>query len=210
MSFALLAATFAAGFLYVVSPGPAFLALFALTAAQGRGAGGRFVVGHLVGDVVWGAAALASIVGVSQIGPLVFEALGLACGAYLIWLGWRALRHGGTARAEPVGARRPLAAGVAFGLTNPKAYPVAAAMFTALTAGFAGQLVFADAPAMMGAAFLGFLAADVVLILVAGLPAARRLFLKHGDVITRIVGVMFILFGAKSVADAALGFSRRS
>lgn len=148
--------------------------------------------------------------GVSQIGPLLFEALGLVCGAYLIVLGWRALRSGGADRAEPVGARRPLAAGVAFGLTNPKAYPVAAAMFTALTAGFAGQLAFADAPAMMGAAFLGFLAADVVLIAVAGLPAARRLFLRHADVITRVVGAVFVLFGAKSVADAALSFSRRS
>jgi threonine/homoserine/homoserine lactone efflux protein len=210
MSFALLAATFAAGFLYVVSPGPAFLALFALTAAEGRQAGARFVAGHLVGDVTWGAASLASIIGVSQIGPALFEALGLACGVYLIWLGVKAVRHGGAGQAEPVGLRRPLTTGVLFGLTNPKAYPVAAAMFTALTAGFADTLGFSDAPAMMGAAFVGFLVADVVLVFAAGLPAARRLFAAHGGAITRLVGVMFILFGAKSAADAALSFSRRA
>lgn len=210
MSLSLLAATFAAGFLYVISPGPAFLALFALTAAEGRGAGARFVTGHLVGDVTWGAASLASIIGVSAIGPLLFETLGLVCGVYLIWLGVKALLHGGSGRVEPVGLRRPLATGVLFGLTNPKAYPVAAAMFTALTAGFAGRLGFSDAPAMMAAAFVGFVVADVVLVFLAGLPAARRLFARHGDTITRVVGAMFVAFGAKSVIDAGLSFARRS
>lgn len=210
MSSSLLAATFAAGFLYVLSPGPAVLALFALTAADGRRAGARFVTGHLVGDIVWGSAALASIIGVSLIGALVFEALGFLCGAYLIWLGAKAVWRGGGGASEPIGLRRPLATGVLFGLTNPKAYPVAAAMFTALTAGFASQLTFADAPALLASALAGFLAADVVLVFCAGLPAARRLFALHGDAITRVVGVLFILFGVKSAADAALSFARRA
>ncbi|MBL8587396.1 MAG: hypothetical protein JNK46_02605 [Methylobacteriaceae bacterium] len=137
MSLALLAAAFAAGFLYIVSPGPAFLALFALAAQEGRGAGARFVAGHLVGDVVWGALALAAIVGVSQIG-------------------------------------------------------------------------WADAPALMGEAFLGFLAGDLVLVFSAGLPAVRRFVLRHGAWVTRGVGLMFIAFGARSIADAATGFARRS
>ncbi|MBK9081691.1 MAG: LysE family translocator [Rhizobiales bacterium] len=210
MSPALLAATFAAGFLYIVTPGPAFLALFALSASEGRGAGARFVTGHLVGDVVWGALALAAIIGVSQVGAAVFEALGLACGLFLIWLGAKAIFGAGDATAEPIGKRRPLATGVAFGLTNPKAYPVSLAMFTALTAGFASDITWADAPALMAAAFCGFLAANVVMVFSAGLPAVRRFFARHGTLITRCVGVMFVLFGAKSVADAATSFARRS
>ena len=47
-SASLLAATSGAAYLYVISPGPAFLAMFTLTAAKGRGAGARFVTGHLV------------------------------------------------------------------------------------------------------------------------------------------------------------------
>ena len=39
----ILAATVVAAFLYVVSPGPAFLALFTLAASRGRAAGAKFI-----------------------------------------------------------------------------------------------------------------------------------------------------------------------
>jgi hypothetical protein len=82
-------------------------------------------------------------------------------------------------------------------------------MFTAIAAPFAGQLTFADAPQLVLAAFAGFLTADMVLIFAAGLPAVRRFFLRHGVVVTRVVGVIFIAFGAKSMFDAATGALRR-
>jgi threonine/homoserine/homoserine lactone efflux protein len=202
-------ATAAAAFLYVVSPGPAFLALFTLAASRGRKAGAWFISGHLVGDVSWGALAFAAIIGVNRIGPVLFELLGAGCGFYLIFLGVKAVTTKKDASPQTIGARRPLVAGMLFGLTNPKAYPVAVAMFTAIAAPFAGQLSFADAPRLMIAAFIGFLAADMVLIFAAGLPAVRRFFLRHGVAVTRVVGVLFIAFGAKSVFDAASGALRR-
>jgi threonine/homoserine/homoserine lactone efflux protein len=203
-------ATAAAAFLYVVSPGPAFLALFTLAASKGRKAGAWFISGHLVGDVSWGALAFAAIIGANRIGPVLFELLGAGCGFYLIYLGLKAVTTKKDAPPQTIGARRPLVAGMLFGLTNPKAYPVAVAMFTAIAAPFAGQLTFDDAPRLMLAAFAGFLAADVVLIFAAGLPAVRRFFLRHGVAVTRVVGVLFIAFGAKSVFDAASGALRRA
>ena len=83
-----------------------------------------------------------------------------------------------------IGAARPLATGMAFGLTNPKAYPVALAIFSAIVAPYIGALHVADAPQMLAAAFIGFLLADAVLIFMAGLPAVRRFFLTHGAVTT--------------------------
>jgi threonine/homoserine/homoserine lactone efflux protein len=210
MSLALLLATAAAGFLYIVSPGPAVLALFSLSATQGRNAGARFVTGHLVGDVVWGTLALAAIIGVNQIGAAVFETLGLGCGMFLIWLGLKAIFAPSAATGAAVGASRPLATGVIFGLTNPKAYPVSLAMFTALTAGFAGQMHWSDAPYLMVSALVGFVTANILLVFWAGLPAVRRFVLLHGGLVTRAVGVVFVLFGCKSVTDAAVGFMRRS
>lgn len=203
-------ATAAAAFLYVVSPGPAFLALFTLAASKGRKAGAWFISGHLVGDISWGALAFAAIIGASQIGPALFELLGAGCGFYLIYLGLKAVTTKKDAPPQTVGARRPLIAGMLFGLTNPKAYPVAVAMFTAIAAPFAGQLTFADAPHLMLAALIGFLAADMALIFAAGLPAVRRFFLRHGVAVTRMVGMLFIAFGAKSVFDAANGALRRA
>jgi threonine/homoserine/homoserine lactone efflux protein len=203
-------ATAAAAFLYIISPGPAFLALFTLAASKGRKAGTWFISGHLVGDVSWGALAFAAIIGVNQVGPVLFELLGAICGFYLIYLGLRAVMTKKDAPPQTIGASRPLIAGMVFGLTNPKAYPVAVAMFTTIAAPFADQLTFADAPQLMLAAFIGFLAADMLLIFAAGLPAVRRFFLHHGVAVTRVVGLLFIAFGSKSVFDAANGALRRA
>ena len=206
----ILAATLVAAYLYVVSPGPAFLALFTLAATRGRAAGAWFITGHLVGDVTWGALAVAAIVGANTLGPTLFEALGFVCGVYLVYLGARAVLTRKSAKPRTIGASRPLATGLAFGLTNPKAYPVALAMFSAIVAPYIGALRAADAPQMFIAAFSGFLLADATLIFAAGLPPVRRFFLTHGLAVTRAVGVVFILFGARSIADAAGGAMRRA
>ena len=210
MSLALFLATIGAGFLYVISPGPAFLAVFALAAAEGRAPAARFVTGHLVGDVVWAALALAAIIGVNELGPLIFESLGFACGAFLFYLGWRAVTTRTDAKPVVIGAQRPLSTGVLFGLSNPKAYPVSLAMFTAIAAPFAGALAWRDTPQLLATAFIGFILADAVLVFCAGLAAVRRFFARHGRAVTRAVGVIFIAFGANSMFDAAHHYLGRS
>ena len=197
-----------AAYLYVISPGPAFLALFTLAAAKGRKPGALFVCGHLVGDVTWGALAVTAIVGANQLGGRLFQVLGFGCGLYLIYLGARAVMTKRDAPSRAIGAQRPLLTGLAFGLTNPKAYPVALAMFSAIVAPYVDRLSLADAPRLMGAAFIGFLAADATLVFAAGLAPVRRFFLTHGLIVTRVVGVMFIAFGARSIAEAAAGWRR--
>ena len=206
----ILIAAASAAYLYVVSPGPAFLALFILAALKGRVSGAYFICGHLVGDVTWGALAVAAIIGANQLGATLFEALGFGCGLYLCYLGARAVMTRKDAPPRAIGATRPLATGLAFGLTNPKAYPVALAMFSAIVAPYVGALRAADAPQLLAASFVGFLLADATLIFAAGLPAVRRFFLTHGVIVTRVVGVIFIAFGAKSIFDAANGALRRA
>lgn len=210
MTLGLFFATLAAAMIYVLTPGPAFLALFALAAKEGRGAGSWFVAGHLAGDVLWGTLALAAIVGVNQLGPLLFEVLGLVCGAYLIVLGVKALLAREASGTAVIGGRHPLVAGLLFGLTNPKAYPVSVAMFTVLVGRYSGLLTWDMAPLVMSVAFLGFVLADVILVAVAGLPAVRRFFLRHGLIVTRLVGLTFVLFGVKSVTDALRSYAARS
>jgi len=210
MTIGLFFATIAAAMIYVLTPGPAFLALFALAAKDGRVSGTWFVTGHLVGDVVWGTLALAAIVGVNQLGPLLFEILGLLCGAYLIYLGARALMAKEASGTTVIGGRHPLVAGLIFGVTNPKAYPVSVAMFTVLVGHYSGLLTWDLAPFVMLVAFLGFILADIILVAVAGLPAVRRFFLTHGLIVTRLVGLTFVLFGAKSVSDAVQSYRQRA
>ncbi|WAC28855.1 LysE family translocator [Ancylobacter sp. SL191] len=208
MSYGLYLMTALAGALYVLMPGPAFLALFSLAAAHGRPAGARFVGGHLVGDLFWSALALAAIIGVNQLGPTLFDLLGIGCGLYLCYLGIKAIRarDGGDGA---VGARRPLMTGILFGLTNPKAYPVSVSMFTALTASYASGLTWDAAPQLLAAALVGFILADIILIWAAGLAPVRRMFQRHGRIITRVTGVLFVAFGAKSLLDAGRGIASR-
>ena len=203
MELSLLIAAGLAGAAYVITPGPAVLALLGIGASQGRAAGARFLCGHLAGDLVWSALALVAIIGAQAIGSFFFDVLGVVCGGYLFWLGWRAVRVRRTAAGKlDTDVRRPLMRGLAFGATNPKSYPVAVAMFTALLGGHAADLTWASMPALLGAAFLGFLVAYAILILVIGAAAVRRVYRRYELWITRASGILFLGFGLHAVLQA--------
>ena len=205
----LYAATALAAFIYAVTPGPAFLAVFALAARHGRGKGGHFLFGHLAGDLIWGGLAIAAIVGVSTLGPALFEALGVICGLYLIWLGGKAMLARAEGGAAPLGSQKPMRAGLVLGLTNPKAYPVAVAVFTAITMRYADEIGWHSLPGLIGASLGGLFAGYIAILLCAGLEPVRRFFLSHGLWVNRIVGFTFIIFGGKSISDAAQSFFGR-
>jgi threonine/homoserine/homoserine lactone efflux protein len=189
---------------YTLTPGPGFLAVLGLGAGSGRRAGGLFLAGHFVGDVVWASLSLVAIIGARSIGSLVFDVLGLACGVYLCALGWRAatIRRDAVAAGSAM-ADRALLHGLAFGLSNPKAYPVAIAMFTALLAGHAEALDWSAFAPLLAAACAGFLLADMALIALVGAAMVRRLYARHALLVTRASGVLFLGFGLQAIASAA-------
>ena len=200
-----LAAT--AGALYIVTPGPAFVALLGLCAARGRRAGFGFVLGHMAGDLLWTSLALMALVGARTIHPLFFDLLGLACGIYLLVLGWQALKARSAAAAGLALFDRPLRRGLVFGLTNPKGYPVAVGMFAALLGPHAGELDFATAPALVAASMAGGALAALVLVWFAGLEAVRGFYRRREVLVTRCAGLLFIGFGLSAIATAAPGLA---
>lgn len=212
MPLSLLLSAFVAAFLYVVIPGPAFIALLGIGAGQGRGAGARFIVGHLAGDTLWTSLALVALVGAHVVGPMVFDLLGCVCGGYLAFIGWRAFRARPRGEGRTVMAvARPFRRGLIFGLTNPKGYPVALATFTALVGGVADTLSFSNLPALLAASFVGFLAADVVMISIIGAGAVRRFYRAHELAIVRGSGLLFMGFAAQAFwhsAPGLLGYRR--
>lgn len=203
MTFGLLFASALAGAAYTLAPGPAFLALLGIGAGSGRWAGTLFLAGHFVGDVVWATLALTAIVGAKTIGPGIFNWLGIGCGTYLCILGARAVmtRRTGDGTVHPV-TPHPLRSGFAFGLSNPKAYPVAIAMFTALLAERAAVLDWTSLPPLLASACAGFLTADAILVAVIGAAPVRRWYRRHVLLITRASGVLFIGFGVQAIASA--------
>lgn len=210
MNTSLLLASGTAGFVYGILPGPAVLALFGISANQGRRAGAAFLSGHFVGDVVWTTLALTAIVGAKSIGTGVFDVLGLVCGAYLGWLGWRAL----TARRSHDGSldiavRRPLRRGLVFGLTNPKGYPVATATFTAMLASYAGGLEWGIVPGLLAAACGGFIASYVVLVTFTGAGVVRRFYRRYELWIVRASGLLFVGFAVHAITTSVTGLMGR-
>jgi threonine/homoserine/homoserine lactone efflux protein len=206
MTGSMLFAAFLAALLYVLIPGPAFLALLGIGAGQGRKAGALFMSGHLAGDLLWSGLALVAIVGAKTVGTFVFDVLGLGCGFYLAWIGWSALRakprqDGGAVMT----VERPLRRGLIFGLTNPKGYPVALATFTALLAGSSNALDFEALPALLCVSFAGFLIADVILIAIIGAGMVRRFYRRHELTIVRMSGVLFMGFAVQAIWHAAPG-----
>lgn len=206
MTFTLLVSAFLAAMAYILTPGPAFLALLGIGAGQGRRAGARFIAGHLAGDIVWSALALIAIVGAKTIGTVIFDALGLACGLYLAWIGWSALTAKARAPGEAlVTVERPLTRGLVFGLTNPKGYPVALATFTALLAGSADALSFGSLPVLLAASLVGFLVADLILIAIIGAGFVRRFYRRNERTIVRLSGLLFCGFALQAIWHATPG-----
>jgi threonine/homoserine/homoserine lactone efflux protein len=199
-----------AGATYTLIPGPAFLALLGIGASRGRRAGAGFLVGHFAGDILWASLALVAIIGAHTLGHAVFDILGLVCGAYLCWLGLGALRAkrnaGGELAAQP---RRPVLRGLAFGLTNPKGYPVALAMFTALLSGAADKLTWASFPPLLAAACVGFIVADVIVVGFVGAGLVRRLYRRYDLWVTRASGLIFIGFGLHAIVEGGAGLLTR-
>ena len=208
MTPSLLLAVLASGFIYGITPGPGVLAVFGIGAARGRRAGAGFLCGHLLGDVIWCSTALIAIVGAREFGSTAFNVLGLISGLYLFWLGLRAVlaKSGSVARQGP--ARQPCTHGIFFGLTNPKAYPVAVATFTALLSSRAELLTWAMLPWLIALSFVGGAVAYAILVGVVGAGQVRALYQRHELLITRLCGVMFIGFAISALMHALPGLLR--
>lgn len=206
MTPALLMAVLASGFIYGITPGPGVLAVFGIGAARGRRAGAGFLCGHLLGDVIWCSTALIAIVGAREIGSTAFNVLGVLSGLYLFWLGLRAIRVNRGSGAAALGpARQPFWHGILFGLTNPKAYPVAVATFTALLSSRAELLTWSMLPWLIMLSFLGGLVAYAILIGIVGARRVRAVYQRHEVLITRLCGVMFIGFAVNALLHALPG-----
>jgi len=116
----------AMSFLLIVVPGPSVLFVIGRALAQGRRAALTTVVGNTIGAYVLVVAVALGIGSLVERSVLVFTALKLAGGAYLVYLGVKAWRQRGSLQAAfsgdatTAGGRRTLWEGFAVGIANPK------------------------------------------------------------------------------------------
>ena len=120
----------------ITSPGPATLAIMAMSMKQGRKYGVVLALGILTGSLLWSTAAAFGLGAIMQTNAWVFELLRYAGALYLIYLSYRSLRSAMTPSETVVTSPGVGSYGVAYirglliHLTNPKAILFFAALYS--------------------------------------------------------------------------------
>ena len=121
-----------------VSPGPSFVFVVRTAVAQSRTEGLAAALGMGVGAMLYGALAVLGLRTLMQDGGLLFMALKVAGGLYLIYLAWKIWSHAAdpitveATGAAAVNPGRAFALGLLTQLSNTKIVAVFGAVFAAL------------------------------------------------------------------------------
>ncbi|HWH82939.1 MAG TPA: LysE family translocator [Burkholderiaceae bacterium] len=203
-----LAAFALASLVLAATPGPGVLYIVTRTLSQGRRAGLASVAGVALGNLGNALAAALGLAALLAVSTLAFELVKWAGAAYLLWLGWKALRAPlaapGAAPREAPALGRIVRDGFVVALLNPKT-----ALFFAA---FLPQFIDARAPAaaqsvLFGAAFVAIAACtDSAYVLAARAAAPALAGMQRGRAIgrtlTAAVYVGLALFTAASGSRA--------
>ncbi len=216
MSYAFtLAGVSVANMLAIMSPGPAFLLVTSTASSQSRAVGLATALGIAAATTLWAVAAIFGVAIFLTRFATLYGLVQLAGGVYLIWLGlvaWRGKRHGGDLASTvaeskisndaPVSAARLVRAaitGLSLTLTNPKVVIFFSSIFLALFP--------AETPFWVRLAALGIVAMQettwyVVVACVFSHALVQAVYQRIKSGIDRVMGAVFIAFGARIVALA--------
>ncbi len=171
---ALFAAFCLASLVLAVTPGPAVFYVVTRALAQGRRAGLASVAGVALGNLGNALGAAVGLAALFAVSSLAFSVVKYAGAAYLVYLGWKALRTdagGQIARFEPAAWRHVFRDGFLVALLNPKTAIFFAAFlpqFMSTSASAIGQSVTLGATFVLIAALT-----DTVYALGASLVAPK-------------------------------------
>lgn len=121
-----------------ISPGPSFVFVVRTAVAQSRSEGLAAALGMGVGAMLYGALAVLGLRTLMQDGGLLFTALKVAGGLYLVYLAWKIWSHAADPITVEAGAapaanpRKAFTFGLLTQLSNPKIVAVFGAVFAAL------------------------------------------------------------------------------
>ncbi|QPH52987.1 LysE family transporter [Pontivivens ytuae] len=184
----------------VVTPGPNFFVIARLAAANGRLAALGAVAGVAVGTAVWGLAGLFGIRALFALAPGAFVMLKLVGGAYILWLGVKALRGALVGGAEPeVAPGHGFRLGLMTNLANPKSAAFVAALFAATLPPDLSLAAGLTAVAMIVAISAGWYA---LVALALSRPVVRRGYLSLRRGVDAAAGTIFAAFGLSMIRDA--------
>lgn len=183
-----------------ISPGPAVLMAARTGLSEGLRTGAYLAAGIGAGAVVWASAALFGLNIVFQAAPTLLWGMKIAGGAYLLWMGWKMIRHASDPmdlNSEGKPPRAPLQAfrlGLVTQLVNPKPAILFSAMFVGTVP--AGTPVWVYA-ALLTVIFLNECLWNIAVARVFSLERTRRGYISLKTLIDRVFGGMLALLGLK-------------
>ena len=185
-----------------VSPGPANIAVSAVSLQFGRQSGMRFGAGLAVGLAVWGAVAATGMGAVLQSSAQALFVLKIVGGGYLLWLAWTSARSAARPRTgvdTRVSPSRLFRRGLLLNLSNPKAvFAWMAALSMGLgTENSAGALVLATVICCA----LGFVNYTGHALIFSH-PRAMSIYARLGRWIDGVVAGLFAVGGLSLIRSA--------
>jgi len=207
MTYALVLAGLAfANMLGMISPGPAFLMVSRAAAGRDLKTAVGLATGVAMAAASWAAMACFGIALMIAAYRPVYEAIELAGGVYLVWLGVSAWRHGGDAPAAAAatprasargGIARAVVTGALLSLGNPKIVIFFSSIFVALLP--------VDAPLWLRFAVVGIVIVQeltwyTTVAFVFSRPSMQAVYRRASIWIERGLGTALIGLGTKIIA----------
>lgn len=199
-------ATFAiAAALLVILPGPDTLVFLRSLVRDGRGAAVRTLAGTLTGLAIWVSVAVLGLTAVLRASHDAYLALRVIGAAYLIWLGFQALRPSrrSAAAADRPPARMSLSSGFVAGLATDLLNPKVGIFFVT----FLPTFIAADQPVaatslLLGGIYIAETAVYFIVLLGASRAVTRWMSTERiRRRIDRTMGAVFIAFGLRLVLE---------
>lgn len=201
----LFAAFLLAAWVLILTPGPDMLFVIGQSLAGGARRGWAALLGIVTGALAHVALAASGTAALIAASPMLFEALRLAGGAYLVWLGLGALRaawRGGGALRPAAPVSHAFREGFLTNLTNPKVI----LFFLAFLPQFVDP---ARGPAWLQMALLGALVPLMGMpaygLLIAGAGRAAARLSRHARWLEAVAGGLFLGLGLRLLAGGRPG-----
>jgi threonine/homoserine/homoserine lactone efflux protein len=185
--------------LAILSPGPAIIATIRAAAAHGAQSALPYALGLAFGASLWCGFALAGLTVLFDLVPILYVALRVGGGLYLLWFAWTLWRH--ARNPLPEGARAGgFFAGIALNLSNPKPALFYSALVVAI---FPGPLDRTESVVIYAVALSTELFWYTTVTLTMAMAPVRRLYLAAKTWIDRAAGLALGALGLRLILKPA-------
>lgn len=189
----------AGGFIYIITPGPGFLAVITIVSEQNRRAGFRFITGMMIGSMFWLVITFGSLIETEHLPRGLFNLLTFLCASYLLYLGTKLIASG-LRKTSRQTFYTPFRDGLVLSVLNPKAYPVMLSVFGGLSMHNKDMLDWAIFNITFLFAVAGFALGYVFVVLLASTPLIRGAYMRNLGHVSLLFGLIFYGFAANLLA----------